>query len=187
MLKYVLTVLALCIGFLISCTASPTPIPTEIPTIAPVERATAAVQERATAAVQERPTAVETSTGRDAPLDPDVLTIYHKSGGFAGIDETLTIHQGGLVELTSRDSPDVKSVQLDEPMLQPLRRMFESQEFANLEPIYRASGADLFTYTITARDINGNMKTVIAMDGASYPDVLGLIISMLNQIRGQIK
>src|SRR5262245_30424552 len=105
MKKYTMMALVLGVSFLISCTATPTAIPTE----APVERATEAPQQRPTGVSQERPTAAETSAGREETLDADVLTIYRKSGGFAGIEETLTVHQGGLVELTSRDNPEVKS------------------------------------------------------------------------------
>lgn len=175
MIKFVMISLFLVSGGLIGCTATPT----ARPTTAPVERATEAPL--------QRPTAAETSTGRDLPLAPDVLAIYHKSGGIAGIDETLTVYQGGLIELTGRGTGNNKSLKLDEPMLQPVRRMLESQEFADLDTLYRASGADLFTYSISARDRNGNMKTVVAMDGAKYPDFLGQLIAMFDQMRGLLK
>jgi hypothetical protein len=168
---------------LIACGGSPTAVPTS----SSVQRATIAPEQRPTDISNQRPTALETSTGRDLPLEADVLAIYHKTGGFAGIDETLTVYQGGLIELTGRTSGDGKSLKLDEPMIQPLRRMLESQEFAELAPAYRASGADQFTYTISARDRSGNMKTVVAVDGAEYPDFLGQLIAMFNQMRQLIK
>lgn len=175
MLRSVLFTLLVTTSCLIACA----PTPTMIPTTLPVERATTAPLQRATA--------VETSTGRELPLAPEVLAIYHKSGGFAGIDETLTVYQGGLIELTGRGIENAKSIKLDEAMLQPLRRMLESQEFADLEPLYRAEGADQFTYSISARDRNGNVKTVVAMDGAKYPDFLGQLIVMFDQLRKLVK
>jgi hypothetical protein len=120
------------------------------------------------------------------PLGDDILAIYHKSGGIAGIDETLTIHQGGLLELTGRDG-NTKSIQVDEPIIQALRRMLEQKEFSELAPLYQGVGADLFTYTITARDLSGNPKTVTTMDAAKHPDYLGLLIIMLDQLRGHIR
>lgn len=181
MFKFAVTALCLAIGLLAGCA----PSPTSEPTIVPVEQATRAPQQRPTAGETplSKPTAVETTTGRDLPLAPDVLAIYRKSGGFAGLDETLTVYQGGLIELSSRTTTENKSIKLDEPMLQPLRRMLESQEFADLEPLYRAVGADLITYSISSRDRNGNMKTVVTMDGATYPDFLGQLIQMFEQLR----
>ncbi len=116
------------------------------------------------------------------PVADEVLVTYHKSGGIAGIDETLVVHQGGLLELTTRGAQ--KIAQADEPMIQPLRRMLEQKDFSELAPRYQAAGADLFTYTITARDANGNAKTVTTMDAAKHPAYLGQLIAMLEQLRG---
>lgn len=118
-------------------------------------------------------------------LANDVLAIYQKSGGIAGINETLIIHQGGLLELTMRSG--TKSILVNEPQIQPLRRMLEQKEFGELAPMYQALGADLFTYRITARDANGSAKTVTTMDAAKQPDYLGLLIAMLEQLRAQVK
>lgn len=175
MLKLTLFALPVTMFFLIACAPTPATVPITTPL------------ERATQAPLQRPTAAETADGRELPLAPDVLAIYHKSGGFVGLDETLTVYQGGLIELTGRGIENAKSVKLDEPMLQPVRRMLEAQEFANLEPMYRVKGADQFTYAISARDRNGNMKTVVAVDGANYPDFLGQLIAMFEQLRTLIK
>lgn len=120
------------------------------------------------------------------PLAEDVLAIYHKTGGIAGIDETLTVHQGGLLELVQRGG-NAKSVTLDEPMIQPVRRMLEQREFGELAPTYQAVGADLIAYTITARDANGNVKTVTTMDGANPPPYLGQLVAMFEQLRAAVK
>lgn len=115
-------------------------------------------------------------------LDDDVLVIYHKTGGIAGVDETLTVHQGGLAEWTARNGSH-KSLQLSEPTLQPVRRMIEQKDFGDLAPLYQAAGADLFVYTITARDSNGKAKTVTTMDLAKQPDYLGLLVVILDNLR----
>lgn len=115
------------------------------------------------------------------PLPDDVLAIYHKTGGIAGVDETLIVHHGGLLEWRSRSAN--KSLKVDEPTVQQLRTMLEDKNFSQLESRYQAAGADLFTYTITARDGNGNVKTVTAMDTAKYPDYLGVLIGMLDNLR----
>ncbi len=134
-----------------------------------------------------------TSTPMPAPtlalptpaLANDVLVMYFKSGGIAGVSDVLVVHQGGLLELTTRSGQ--KSVQADEPMIQPLRRMLEQKDFSQLAPRYQAMGADLFSYTITARDANGNVKTVTTMDTATHPAYLGQLIAMLEQLRAQVR
>lgn len=133
-----------------------------------------------------RPTLASSLPTRANPVADDVLVIYRKSGGIAGIDETLVVHQGGLLELTMRGGA-TKSVQADHAMIQPVRRMLEQPEFSALQPLYQAAGADLFTYTVTARDANGNLKTVTTMDAAPTPPYLGQLIAMLEQLRAQVK
>lgn len=132
------------------------------------------------------PTNAPLAKTREVGMPDDVLVIYRKHGGIAGIDETLVVHQGGLLELTTRGGA-TKSVQADPAMIQPVRRMLEQEDFGELQPLYRAVGADLFTYTITARDSNGNVKTVTTMDTAPAPPYLGQLIAMLDQLRAQVK
>jgi len=117
-----------------------------------------------------------------SPLAQDVLATFHKSGGVADVDETLTVYHGGVMELVSR-AGTTKSLKVNEPILLPLRDMLEQKEFGALEPVYQAPGADLFVYTITARDLNGTTKSVTTMDGVKNPEYLGLLIGMLEQLR----
>jgi hypothetical protein len=119
-------------------------------------------------------------------LPEDVLVVYEKSGGFAGLTETLVVHQGGLVELESRFGEPMR-ITVEHAVIQPIRRTLEQREFAELDSDYPAQGADLIAHTITARDINGNVKTVTAVDGAEYPPVLELLITMLEQLRGGLQ
>lgn len=128
------------------------------------------------------PTATPQTLPTAPALDDDILVIYHKSGGIAGIDETLTIHQGGVAEWSARGA-NPKSLLLSEPTLLPIRRMLEQKEFSGLQPLYSAEGADLFTYTITARDANGKTRVVTTVDGAEKPDYLGLLLVTLENMR----
>jgi hypothetical protein len=61
--------------------------------------------------------------------------------------------------------------------------MLEQTEFGELKPLYEAQGADLFIYRITARDADGQIKTVTATDGATMPDYLGILLGQLEQLR----
>lgn len=119
-------------------------------------------------------------------LDEYVLAIYHKSGGFAGIDETLVIGQGGLLTLTRRGEQP-KTLKLDEPMMLPVRSVFEQNDMGTFDARYTVPGADLFTYTITARGKDGQVKTVTVTDGANPPPAIKVIISMLEQLRALVK
>lgn len=132
------------------------------------------------------PPGTTSPSATSVPLADDVLAIYHKTGGIAGIDETLTVHQGGLLELVQKGG-NSKSVQLDEPMIQPVRRMLEQKDFGEVAPMYQAVGADLFTYTLTARDASGNAKTVTTMDGANPPAFLGQLVAMFEQLRAAVR
>lgn len=117
------------------------------------------------------------------PLGDDMLVIYQKKGGIAGINETLVVHQDGLLEWSMRGGAP-QALQAEHAALESLRRMLEQKDFDALDNLYQALGADLFTYTITARTSNGSVKTVTTMDGAKTPAYLGQLIAMLEQLRG---
>ncbi len=121
-------------------------------------------------------------TATAVSLGDDVLALYRKTGGIMGISETLVVHQGGLLEWTARGGA-TKTLQMDSAAIQPLRRMLEQNDFGALDPLYQALGADLFTYTISARDANGKVKTVTTMDNAQAPAYLGLLLATLEQLR----
>lgn len=128
------------------------------------------------------PTIAALPTAPLPDLPDDVLVIYHKTGGIAGVNETLTVGQGGVLGLVTRGG-NPKSLKVNEPVIQPIRRMLEQKDFGELAPLYQAVGADLFTYTITARDTNGVVRSVTTMDGAKEPAYLGLLIGQLEQLR----
>lgn len=132
------------------------------------------------------PTSASSTSVPPIDLAPDVLAIYHKSGGVAGIDQVLTVYQGGLLELGTR-GVNPRALKVNQELLLPLRSTLEQQGFGDLEPEYTAAGADLITYTITARDSGGNFKTVITTDAADHPAYLGLLIGMFEQLRSIVE
>lgn len=119
-------------------------------------------------------------------LGNDVLVVYNRRGGLAGLNETMLVHQGSLLQVKMPDGT-TKTAKVAEPMLQPVRRMLGQKEFGELASSYPAAGADLITYSVTARDANGNLKSVTTMDGANTPPYLGQLIVMLDQLRAQVK
>ena len=177
-----------CILFCIALSACNTTAPTlQAPTLAPIATQTRTLAPTQTPLPKPSPALTQDlPKGASDALDDDVLVIYRKHGGIAGIDETLVVHQGGLLELTQRGGAK-KSAHVDEPQIQIVRRMLEQKDFSELDELYQAAGADLFVYVITARDSSGKPKTVTTMDAANTPPYLGQLIAMLNQLRAQVK
>jgi hypothetical protein len=120
-----------------------------------------------------------------APLSDDVLAIYHKSGCFMGLDETLTIHVDGTLVLTDTQGA-VQQTQVAAEQLTTLRGLLAQPEFAQLQPLYKAAGADLCVYTITAWR-GGQPFSVTTMDGAETPEFLQQVLAAAAQLRTLIK
>jgi hypothetical protein len=132
---------------------------------------------------QAQPTTAQPQTTPAQPsgeAQGDTLIIYHKTGGIMGLDETLTVYADGRFELADKRGAS-QSGQAVPAELDALKQLLASPEFAALDPAYKASGADLFTYQIT---VPGTGKTVVTMDGAATPEVLGQVIEKLDALRG---
>ena len=108
-----------------------------------------------------------------------VMVIFKRTGGIAGIEETLTVYEDGRVALVGRDSESTVQVAPDE--LSELRRLLATPEFAALDGRYPALGADLFTYTITT-STGGRPRTVVTMDGAKNPPILDQVLAELGKL-----
>lgn len=172
-----------------SSTPLPTqPVATPVPpsnTPLPTQPAATSVQPSSTP-LPTQPVATPVPVETPVDLPDDALAIYVKSGGIAGMYEKLTVYQSGNLEVTERNG-NTRSAQVDHAQLTPLRNMLAQPDFAQLEPLYQASGADLFVYTLTARDQNGQTRTVTTMDAAKTPPFLGQLITILEQLRMQVK
>jgi hypothetical protein len=105
-----------------------------------------------------------------------VLVEYHRTGGIAGFDDRVVVHENGSAKVSR--SGDVSVVTVQPESLALIRAAVESEAFLSLEPEYTPSepGADRFTYEVTAGE-----KTVRAQDGA-VPEALAALISELNGI-----
>jgi hypothetical protein len=114
----------------------------------------------------------------------DVLVIFRRSGGIAGIDETLTIYTDGRLELSDRKGKKTAKVAPDE--LAVLQKLLAGPEFAALDRQYRAAGADLFIYKVTVPG-GKQPRTVATMDGAKNPPVLSQVLVELSKLRMQVK
>jgi len=112
-------------------------------------------------------------------LPPGVLATYNRSGCFAGVNETLTIHLDGTLEFTTRQGQH-STGQANSRDLQALQRLLNDPAFAGLQPAYQAMGADLCVYTIVAL-VDNQTRQVVTMDGASTPPFLQKVMGRLGQ------
>ena len=97
-----------------------------------------------------------------------------------GVDETLTVHADGTLELQGRGG-STKTTQVQPDRLDKLRTLIASPEFGKLQGQYQASGADLFIYDITVP--GGTPAHVVTMDGVENPAVLEQLIQELSLLR----
>jgi hypothetical protein len=171
-----ISVLALAGLLLTACSAAVTP------TAAPSATSTTLPP---TAVPLPTPTGEPLPTSTSEPLPVDVLAIYHKRGCFDGIDDTLTIHSNGTLELVDRQGTTQRA-QADIAQLAALQDLLAQPEFKSLRPLYQAMGADLCVYTITAR-LDGQTFSVTTMDAAETPDFLQQVIAAADRLRSEIK
>jgi hypothetical protein len=159
-------------------TAQPTAAPAPAPsTAAPAPAATVVPGGNATPGAP----ALTPSGQPDTGAGDGILVVYHKSGGIAGVDETLTIYADGRVVLQTRSGQE-KTAQIADSEIDPLLTLLSSAEFAALKPQYRAPGADQITYEIK---LPGG-PTITTMDGAQNPTVLNEVLQALEQLSRRI-
>jgi hypothetical protein len=112
----------------------------------------------------------------------NLLVKYHKSGGIAGVDETISVYADGTLEL--RDKRGATTTQADPRDIQALQKLLGSPEFAALQVPMRPPGADQFIYELT---VAGRANPIVTVDGADNPAVLRDLISALEQLKTQAK
>lgn len=167
MLRYFLAAVA--VLMLAACggtpgTNAPQPASTSVP---------APTAPGATAAPAPAPTA-----GAGAPL-----VVYHKSGGIMGLDDTLTVNADGTLTLKDRKGAQ-SSGQATAEQLTKLNDLLNSMDFAVVPKSMPGAVADAFIYEIQAPAQN---KTVTAMDGVEFPQVVHDIIDVLEAMRSQVQ
>jgi hypothetical protein len=159
-----------------------TPIPASTqpapPTAAPTIAATAASATHVPAPPTAAPTIAATATAGDA----SALITYHKSGGIAGVDETLTAYADGSIALEDRTGQ--ARGQASPADLQALQALLASPELAALSPSQPPPAADQFVYELS---IPGRAQPLVAADSADIPPVLGQVIALLEKLKAQVK
>ena len=101
---------------------------------------------------------------------------YHRTGGFAGLDDRLVIDISGTATVTRKAR--TRAFTLNSTQLADLDQLFANADFATLQAKYlpASEGNDFFEYTITYKNY-----TVRAMDTA-VPAKLLPVIAKLNQL-----
>lgn len=119
--------------------------------------------------------------GTEAPASPGetppaLLIDYHRSGGFAGVDDHLVLFDNGAGLVSTRSI--TREFQVTRAELHRLDLIFREAGFDSLQDTYTpsAGGADFMTYRITF----GN-KTVVTEDTV-IPFTLQPVIRELNAI-----
>lgn len=110
------------------------------------------------------------STSTSIPDQGNVLVIYSKSGGIAGMDEQLTIERSGAATLTSRGAPSGR-FQLTPAELSSLTDTLDAAPLDSKPTPTQTGCADCFEYsiaygdtTLTADEVNlpGGIRPAIA-------------------------
>lgn len=111
-----------------------------------------------------------------ADTSSPVVVEYHRTGGFAGFNDTVVVYENGTAEVSRHG--DLSTVTLDADDLTRIQAMTASDVFLSLQDEYvpQQQGYDLFSYEVTAGG-----KTVRAVDGA-VPEVLAGIIAEMDGI-----
>jgi hypothetical protein len=153
------------LGTLVRDTPAPAPAQPELPSAAP-----------AAPSVEISPPATTPTSAAN------VLIVYHKSGGIAGINETLTVYADGKLEQHSKIGD--ASAQADPADIQALQQLLASPEFAALELPQAPIMPDQFVYELTAP---GRAQPIVTADGADKPPVLDQLIELLEKLKSQVQ
>lgn len=119
------------------------------------------------------------------PTPNNWLVRYHRSGGFAGFDETWFIYSDGRVEHVGKGSG--RSIQLTSDQITALVGALRTTGFMALKDSYvpKNQCCDRFLHEITV-SLDGQQKTVQTLDAApDEPPALTNLISLLNGLLTQ--
>jgi hypothetical protein len=110
----------------------------------------------------------------DRPSTAEIFVEYRRTGGFGGFDDHLVLREDGRATVKRRGGEG--EVMLDAKRLDRVRKALDDAGLPSLRDEYRAEGADLFIYRITARS-----RTITFMDSA-VPPPLEPLLRLLNEI-----
>jgi hypothetical protein len=111
---------------------------------------------------------------------PSQLVSYHRTGGFIGVDDRLSITSDGRVTRTDRNGVP-EEFDLSPAALSELQDALEAANFPSLKSVYKPpfTVSDGFVYTVTYHG-----KTVVVYQEAVIPAGLQQVIARLSQIFG---
>jgi hypothetical protein len=155
---------------------SAAPSATSAPTLAATASATSAPTADAA------PSAATPQNATAQASAANILISYHKSGGFAGVDEMLTVYADGALEMRNKSS-SVRS-QAAASDIQALQKLLGSSEFAALRLPVQPPVPDEFVYELT---VPGRGKPIVAAESAEYPPVLRQLIDVLEKLKAQTR
>ena len=191
MIRYI-PFLALTAILLVACGGSGAPTGGSAPTSAPaatIQPVAPTQPPEATAQAAPAPTTPPAAATPAQPSKGDtgsptgdlkgVLVIFKRSGGIAGVNETLTVYDDGRIAFAGRNHESTAQIAPDE--LSTLRQLLASPEFAALDSRYPAMGADLFIYSITI-PTGGKPQTIVTMDGAKNPPILDQVLAEMGKL-----
>jgi hypothetical protein len=174
----IITVAAL--ALLAGCGQAPSVATAPAPLADSIARAKA--PQAATPAPELAPTEPPVAVGLGAQSAGAVLLTCYKSGGIAGVSDTWTVYDSGLVKFKGRGGA-TQLIQLGDAELDALRLLVQGPEFAALEARYLTRGADLFAYELEAIGADGALKTVELTLPSDHPAVLDQVIDALEGMR----
>jgi hypothetical protein len=114
----------------------------------------------------------------NVPAD-NVAVIFHRSGGFAGMDEQWTIYRDGRITTNNGREAQITPEQVEQLLMD-----IETLGFFEMSDRYMPLNTccDRFTYVITVRS-DGKVNTVTTIDAASnVPQTLWQIIDAIGQL-----
>jgi hypothetical protein len=112
---------------------------------------------------------------------PSLLVSYHRTGGFIGVDDRLSITSGGHVTRTDRTGATVE-FDLSPAALSELQGLLAAADFPSLAKVYKPpfTVSDGFDFTITSQG-----RTVMVFAEATIPPALDAVIHRLTEIFGE--
>ncbi|MFQ5420276.1 MAG: protealysin inhibitor emfourin [Anaerolineae bacterium] len=151
------------------------PQPTNEPTSQPVAAEIPETEAADTAVTPpELDAAVEAGNPAAIAITSELVITLHRSGGFAGLDETWQIGTDGWL----RDEQNEALGRVSDQTLVALAAQVDQADFFNLAPDYlpKDTCCDRFFYTVTVND-GSRTHSVNTMDDADAPDALWTLIS----------
>ncbi|HEY0735586.1 MAG TPA: hypothetical protein VGD69_11820 [Herpetosiphonaceae bacterium] len=122
------------------------------------------------------PAMTETATTGDAGAP---LVTLRRSGGIAGINETLVVQRDGVLQVIEGEigGQVTKEGRATPEQIQKLEAALQAEDWQQLDATYGEQFPDAFAYTIVA-----GSKTVKTYDGAPNPPALANVLSLLDEL-----